>query len=159
MQRVFAEIFKGSAIAGIAHQIHAAGEHDVETLGARLAADHPAAGTHQLKVPGRTHRERGRQRCGTVVPAAQHPGHAQAGIGFLERRHIEPWNTGYKSGTNHGAGRDRRGIGEGQCHDAKGEYRAFLGAHLRHHGGGTSVGVGCRWCCSSKCGGRVGEPY
>ncbi len=50
-QRIFAQIFEIAASARVAHQIDAAHQHHVETLGPRLCTNHCTARMGDFRVP------------------------------------------------------------------------------------------------------------
>jgi len=60
-QRVLAAILEVAAIARIAQQVDAAGQHDVEARGACFRADHRAATKGNVRIPGRSRRQSGWQ--------------------------------------------------------------------------------------------------
>ena len=67
MQRILTEIFERPPAARVAHQVDAPAQQHVEALGSRLARNHRATATDQVRVPGRPHRRRRRQRGRAVL--------------------------------------------------------------------------------------------
>jgi len=104
-QRVFAGIFEISPITRITHQIHGAGEQDVESFVARFASNHCPAGICDFWVPrrGRCQARRKRRRVSRGAPHRRvrrwHDGRgdADAGVGFLQIRNTEARDTAHES--------------------------------------------------------------
>jgi hypothetical protein len=79
-------VLEVAPVARLAHQVHAAGQHDVEAVGARFRTDHGAALVGQLDVPGGGGIQAGRQRGAGTGFRPRLAGHAQAGVGFPQVR-------------------------------------------------------------------------
>ncbi len=128
-QRVLAEVFEVAPVARIAGQVGAAGQHHVQPLAVRLAADHRARLERQLGIEGGGHGLAGGQRNAAVVgPDVGRVGDPQAGVAFLQRRHAEPRDAGDVAGRAHRAG--RHGAEERQRHGPVQEAVALLVGHL-----------------------------
>ena len=108
-QRVLAQIFEVAAAPGIARQVDAARQHDVEALGPRLAADHRAALIGELGIEARGQRQ-ARRQCGCGIPLAllDLVGDAQAGIGLAQRRNAQARNRRLLAGRGDHVARCRR---------------------------------------------------
>jgi len=91
-ERILAEILEVAAVARLAREIDAAGEEHVEALRARLFRDLRAAAARDFPVPGRSQRERRRQRGRAVMTQAVDPGDAEARVRFAQCRDAEARN-------------------------------------------------------------------
>nr|GEU28380.1 hypothetical protein [Tanacetum cinerariifolium] len=131
-QRILARVFEIAAVARLAQQVHAAGQHHVKTRGARFGADHGAALVRQLPVPGGGGGQARWQRRALARGLARLRGHAQPGVGLEQRGQSQARHAGHVAGGKRQRVRVFFGLGA--------EVRTEVGQHPRQlfvlgHGG------------------------
>ena len=145
-QRVLGEVLEVAAVARVAREVDAAGEHHVEAAAARLAADHRARRARQRRVEARAQRDARRQRGRGVARPVARVGDPEAGVAHEQRRDPEPrarpGRSPRSSARPSGMRSSRSGMNVVGAHDADEQREALLVGHLRLGLARPRIGVG-----------------